>query len=609
MTMDQLEKNNNLAILKEVEACVDLAQSGQKETAQRKLWQICSQQSWGEVYELAAKMLCELFPSAQAFNQYGIILLNNKKTDDAKSCFEKALILDRKYADAWNNLGNSLKRDGFLSEAFTCYQNAIKSIKDPKQLTIIKINLVGILIDQGDFQEAKELAETIPLKKESGITFYLFLLRIHNNFKEKGKCYDILQALIKNFPEDMISHHNLANYYYEEGNIEKAKNHWLKCHQLVSEKKSQNRLSKDQWSFNHFKFKTGNSEVFDQHFEECHLENIDDYLGKSAFFRSKKIMKAPKAFLLDFTDASIIPNTWQVIKKQIAFNNLTFHTDKSIRHYFKFFGRKSLLVRKSFKEHDLKKPAVLLGGCNNYYHWFLDYLPRLKIIEECPEIQNLPLLVNSNFQPYQKESLEFLGIKQDRLHFLEKETLHHCKKVFVPHFKGRVFQKDSYIPEWFEPQADAESIHWVREKLLPDASTNKKFPKRIFVSRENSVHRRCVNEKQILAVAQSKGFEIIKNESLSLADQIALYAQAECVMGVHGAGFTNMLFAPKNATLIELMTRNYLPRFFENIANSLGQKHIHIPGEIVKAEENTVPFTWDFHINPEDVRKALSFLS
>jgi len=44
--------------------------------------------------------------------------------------------------------------------------------------------------------------------------------------------------------------------------------------------------------------------------------------------------------------------------------------------------------------------AFMLGGCPNYGHWLMDYLPRIALWKS-----DVPLLVNSPQLPFQSESL------------------------------------------------------------------------------------------------------------------------------------------------------------------------------------------------------------
>ena len=54
--------------------------------------------------------------------------------------------------------------------------------------------------------------------------------------------------------------------------------------------------------------------------------------------------------------------------------------------------------------------------------------------------------------------------------------------------------------------------------------------------------------------------------SLTFEQQVELFASAEVVVGVHGAGFANIVFAPENIKVIEVASKEYCPSMYRDIA-------------------------------------------
>src|SRR5258706_8029200 len=48
---------------------------------------------------------------------------------------------------------------------------------------------------------------------------------------------------------------------------------------------------------------------------------------------------------------------------------------------------------------------------------------------------------------------------------------------------------------------------------------------------------------------RAMGFEVVTAETMSLAEQVKMFYDAELIVGLHGAGLTNALFAPRAAVL------------------------------------------------------------
>ncbi len=82
------------------------------------------------------------------------------------------------------------------------------------------------------------------------------------------------------------------------------------------------------------------------------------------------------------------------------------------------------------------------------------------------------------------------------------------------------------------------------------------LPRRFWVGREpgHARPRQMAGEDELFEMLSPFGFERIAFETLSPLEQIAIMANAEMMIAAHGAGFTNMLFAGPQTTVIELGT-------------------------------------------------------
>lgn len=88
-------------------------------------------------------------------------------------------------------------------------------------------------------------------------------------------------------------------------------------------------------------------------------------------------------------------------------------------------------------------------------------------------------------------------------------------------------------------------------KLGPDQD---KKPRLLVVSRKWT--RSFTNAREIVQMAQGLGFEVVvaeANSSSSLVDFARLVNSCDVMMGVHGAGLTNLVFLPTNATVIQVV--------------------------------------------------------
>jgi capsular polysaccharide biosynthesis protein len=126
-------------------------------------------------------------------------------------------------------------------------------------------------------------------------------------------------------------------------------------------------------------------------------------------------------------------------------------------------------------------------------------------------------------------------------------------------------------PPWIVP--------WLRSQFLPD---DLRPPvRRLYVTRGQVKHtRRVENEAALVATLAPLGFEVIDPGALSPADQVRAFAEAEYVVGPHGAGLTNLAFCAPGAAVIELFADDYVNECFWALASTVeGLRYRYLVGE------------------------------
>ena len=139
------------------------------------------------------------------------------------------------------------------------------------------------------------------------------------------------------------------------------------------------------------------------------------------------------------------------------------------------------------------------------------------------------------------------------------------------------------MPNWI--------INFYRESFISNIN-NKKKTKKFFIdrddSRSNVKHlRSIVNEKEVKNFLSSKGFQIIQLSSLTFLDQINLFSEAKIVIGLHGAGLSNLLFCQPKTKVIEIKL-SHIGNMYKNLGNQLNLDYINFIG---KGEETNQKFS------------------
>lgn len=215
----------------------------------------------------------------------------------------------------------------------------------------------------------------------------------------------------------------------------------------------------------------------------------------------------------------------------------------------------------------LQSPCFFLTShwWKNYGHWYRDVLRQLYgVLPRLPE--DVRFVVPSKLAAYQRETISALGIAQERLIPIEYDQIYAVPQLY-------------FTPHTEDPTA---GWRWLRDKLLayfgiqPTRGT-----RRLYISRRSGSSRRVINEDEVLVCLERFGFETILPETMSLGEQVQVFAQAEIVVGSHGAGLTNLLFAPSGTLLVDIMTPSFVDPFHWLLCDALGHPYYYFFGETV----------------------------
>ena len=128
------------------------------------------------------------------------------------------------------------------------------------------------------------------------------------------------------------------------------------------------------------------------------------------------------------------------------------------------------------------------------------------------------------------------------------------------------------------PAVSADAIHWLNAKLSGSPSTFLS-PKRVYVSRGDAQIRFVSNEPELTEVLAEFGFTSLKMSTLSLADQIKAFRDADCIVGPHGAALSNLAFAKPGSIFIETCLLGQFSPCFNRIAGIRNLKYGFVVGE------------------------------
>lgn len=171
----------------------------------------------------------------------------------------------------------------------------------------------------------------------------------------------------------------------------------------------------------------------------------------------------------------------------------------------------------------------------SYYHLLTDLLTHLI------DAPKHPVLV-PKFMPF--SFVNFLTEIGFKVKVLPPEIF--CvEKLFVPKIGERDWNKNKI-------KKIQKFIGKIIPKNFSSTSNNSKLQKKIYVSRKLTKKRHLSNETEFLPILKKYNFCKVYLERLKIQDQIKLFRSASHVIAPHGAGLTNVLFAPCNIKILEI---------------------------------------------------------
>lgn len=283
-----------------------------------------------------------------------------------------------------------------------------------------------------------------------------------------------------------------------------------------------------------------------------------DYLGREvehSFFDiniRKTVARPVKLEAAKFAEADVLPGAvWKVCIGRRWYIEEIGYTAHGRLHpgvqSFPDYGGRVTVYEPSATLDLLNVPpgAILFGGDPAYYHFILNWLPRLRAIE----------------------MIDKLTSRVDRPHFIVSERLPERYFAYFDLILDRPYDltripergvwrfRDLIVPNFCSPNELHPWITtWYRERL---GVPSKLGTRRLFLSRQDAraqstPRRKVANEEEVMAALKQFGFERLLLEGVTPNLQIEIFRDAEFVIGPHGAAFANMQFTPAGAKALVL---------------------------------------------------------
>ena len=238
-----------------------------------------------------------------------------------------------------------------------------------------------------------------------------------------------------------------------------------------------------------------------------------------------------------FTNIFVQPKLWSVITND-------FYIFRDFERYLSpFKHQKEILFRykeiKKNSEKIIQKKGIffLFGGENNYWHFLIDFMPRLFCLKHInnQEIQIvLPIDLDKKYLNFIIKYCKSININKINFLKINQESL-------IYYFDDLIFTSRPSLPfsyDFFNKFIGKEIV--------------KKRNRNLYVKRGNTINRKVLNENELIKFLQKYNYEIIDCAEMAIEEQIKVFSEAKNIIIPSGAAMANLLFVSNDINVVEI---------------------------------------------------------
>ena len=238
----------------------------------------------------------------------------------------------------------------------------------------------------------------------------------------------------------------------------------------------------------------------------------------------------------------------------------------------------------------IDKAILLWENTTNYFHFINDFMGRLALLDRLNLSKEIPIIIPERTMTSNlfKKFSEICPV------FLKRNWMIQSADTYYEIKEGA----------YFSDNIDCDKNNFIPFLKETDAIYSESVPNKLFVTRGKSEGRMPSNIEEIEAIAINYGFEIIDTANLTLTEQIKKFRSAKAVIGIHGAGLTNMIFSKQvNLKILEIFPGNFVNGCYYWLANQFGFEYDALAGDNINnikldSTATTLYLKENFYLSP-----------
>jgi len=217
-----------------------------------------------------------------------------------------------------------------------------------------------------------------------------------------------------------------------------------------------------------------------------------------------------------------------------------------------------------FSQLRLPKPRMLSGKTaiavtpeapGNYYHWLIDLVPRVALVQ-VGRLDFDRLLINGSRDGYESASLTALKIPREKILYVDAGDRFAIDDAVIPSMD----HSNKAIAPW-----KIEMLRSLHDAVRSNRSSSSG---RLYISRRGAAVRRVINESEFEPLLRDANFSIVQLESMPWSEQVASFGAAKVVLAPHGAALANIAFCAPDTLVAEIGTQDGYKDFYLQLANA-----------------------------------------
>jgi hypothetical protein len=238
--------------------------------------------------------------------------------------------------------------------------------------------------------------------------------------------------------------------------------------------------------------------------------------------------------------------------------------DSFLKQFFSLPSPVGYLKARMLRQYGNDLEAVILLATTwpfNYFHFYRDFLPKILLLEEANIDPAIPVVVPDGLfdQPYFREAIQSKRLSRwnfisPRGQFVRAKSVVFCSSKQFKVMDRTKASEAELLRDGMDGTKFLESPAEVLALLgLDDGVPPASAARRVFLTRSGARGRTVGNYDELEPILRERNFETVDTDGLSLREQAQLFRECRYLIGIHGAGLTNIIYAhDHDLSLIQL---------------------------------------------------------